>query len=266
MFKLYHFLLATCAIKVRLVLAEKSISYEEHLLNQDAGELATPEYLALNPAGVVPTLVHDDLVLVESSVIMNYLEDVAPEISLRPEAAVDRAKMNMWMKLADELYLSALGFLSYATVLRPKFLAMDAATLEQEYTKTTDPKRRAMKRELIENGLKADSVKQALVHLAGMLDRMENSLNESEYLAGDQYSLADSALTPFVYRLSLMRLLDPSEGARPKLTEWWQRIQERPSFDSVIGSRVSPEIGSMISAVVTPDLPTIKKMMLNSGR
>jgi len=263
MLKLYHFVLATCGIKVRLVLAEKSIAYEEHLLDPDAGDLSTREYLELNPAGVVPTLVYEDLVLTESSVIMNYLEDFDSRVSLRPESAVDRAKMNMWMKLADEVYLPALGVLSYATILRPKFLALNNDALEQEYIKTSDLKRRAMKRELIENGLDSDSVLPALRSISGMLNRIEDELGESEFLAGDNYSLADSALTPFVYRLSLMSLLEQPEIVRPKLLAWWDRVQGRPSFDSVVRSRIEPGIEAMVAAVVARDLDVIHAKMLN---
>jgi glutathione S-transferase len=264
MFELYHFVLATCGIKVRLVLAEKSIAYKEHLLDQDAGDLTTPEYLALNPQGMVPTLVHDDLVLVESSVIMNYLEDVDPKVSLRPESAFDRAKMNMWMKLADEVYLSALGILSYATILRPKFLAMSNDALELELAKTTDLERRAMKREVVKKGLESGLVLQALSSLSEMLDRMESFLNNSEYLAGAKYSLADSALTPFIYRLSLMGLLEQPGVQRPKLIKWWKNIQIRSSFDSTIRKRIGPEIEAMVAAVIAPILPNIYQKLSKS--
>ncbi|MEC8426969.1 MAG: glutathione S-transferase family protein [Pseudomonadota bacterium] len=257
MLKLYHFLLATCGTKVRFVLAEKGMDYEECILDPDAGDLTTPEYLKLNPNGVVPTLVHDDHVITESSVIMNYLEDLDPESSLRPPAAYERAKMNTWMKLADEKYLSALGALTYATLIRPKLLALDQQSREEEYGKTQDPERRSLKRDLIEQGLDSKVIPGALKALDGMLDRIENSLAEGEYLAGVTYSLADAAIAPFVYRLSLMNLLQNPETQRPALLAWWDRIQSRPSYDAVIRNSMDSGVEQLIRAITEPELPRI---------
>ena len=55
-FELYHNHMSTCSAKVRLVLAEKDVAWTGHLLDLRAGENLRPEYLKLNPAGVVPTL------------------------------------------------------------------------------------------------------------------------------------------------------------------------------------------------------------------
>ena len=57
--ELYYFPTATCGYKARLTLAEKGVEYVHRVLNRDAGDLSTPEYLSLNPNAVVPTLVHN---------------------------------------------------------------------------------------------------------------------------------------------------------------------------------------------------------------
>ena len=69
MLKLYHGTTSVCAVKVRLVLAEKRLEWESELLNLQRGEQMRPEYLALNPNGVVPTLVHDGNAVIESAVL-----------------------------------------------------------------------------------------------------------------------------------------------------------------------------------------------------
>ena len=84
MLKLYQGRVAVCAIKVRLTMAEKGIDFEPVNLNLRAGDQHKPEYLKLNPNGVVPTLIHDDFVLIESSVIMQYLDEVFPGPLLQP--------------------------------------------------------------------------------------------------------------------------------------------------------------------------------------
>ena len=91
MLKLFEASTAVCAIKVRLVLFEKGKSFENQNINLWAGEQFNPEYLRLNPNGVVPTLDDDGCIITEISVIMHYLEDVYPTPSLLPIEPIKRA-------------------------------------------------------------------------------------------------------------------------------------------------------------------------------
>jgi len=84
MLEFYHSPLSTCSQKVRLALAEKALPWASHHIQFNQGDHLSPEYLKLNPNGVVPTLVHDGAVITDSSVINEYLEDVYPEPPLRP--------------------------------------------------------------------------------------------------------------------------------------------------------------------------------------
>src|ERR1044071_4316843 len=84
MIELYHNDMSVCAAKVRLALAEKGVEHRAHHLNLRAGDQKTPEYLKLNPKGVVPTLVHDGFVVTESVVINEYVEDAFRSPPLMP--------------------------------------------------------------------------------------------------------------------------------------------------------------------------------------
>lgn len=79
MIKLYHGTTSVCAIKVRLVPAEKGLDWEGEILNLQQGDQHMPEYLKLNPNGVIPTLVHDGNVIIESSIILGYLDEAFPD-------------------------------------------------------------------------------------------------------------------------------------------------------------------------------------------
>jgi glutathione S-transferase len=82
----YHNIISTCSQKVRLCFAEKGLTYVDRRVEfRDGGHLS-PEYLKLNPNGVVPTLVHDGNPVIDSSVIMEYLDEAFPETSLTPLA------------------------------------------------------------------------------------------------------------------------------------------------------------------------------------
>src|SRR6187399_1083501 len=97
-FTLYNAPQSTCSQRVRFVLNAKGLPFEEHKLDLLAGDQLKPEYLALNPNGVVPTLVHDGAVVVDSSVIIEYLDEVAPEPeSFTPASPAARAQMRSHM-------------------------------------------------------------------------------------------------------------------------------------------------------------------------
>src|SRR5690606_28258899 len=112
--KLYHHNISVCAQKVRLQLAEKRIPYEVVDVDLMRGEHLQPAYLKINPKGLVPALVHDGAPVVESTVIMEYIEDVFPEPPLRPAAALDRARMRQWAKVPDDGIHVACASVTYA--------------------------------------------------------------------------------------------------------------------------------------------------------
>src|ERR1700755_3623502 len=84
---LYHNDMSVCAQKVRLTLAEKGLAYEDKHLDLRAGDPKQPEYLKLNPNGYVPTLIHDDFVVYESTVVCEYIDDAFPDPPLKPADA-----------------------------------------------------------------------------------------------------------------------------------------------------------------------------------
>ena len=95
MLELYHFDRSTAAQKVRIALAEKGLEWEGHYINTgfDKRDQHDPDYLKINPRGVVPTLIHDGKVIRESNVILEYLEDAFPAHPLRPADPFERAEM-----------------------------------------------------------------------------------------------------------------------------------------------------------------------------
>lgn len=234
MLELYYFEAATCGRKVRLQLAEKGIDYVQRLLDRDAGDLTTPEYRALNPNGYVPTLVHDGHVVTESTVIMNYIEDIRPALPLRPDDPLARARMNIWLKWADEKYLAALGLLTYAVSIRKKILKKSPEELEAYFAAIPDASRRERRQDAVLKGVAGDRCLEALGTLDRMLADMETSLDSGRWLAGDAVSLADCAIVPFVWRLDELSFQELWTRSRPKVEDWWRRIHERPSFDTVI--------------------------------
>ena len=90
---LYHHGSSVCAAKVRLLLAEKSVPWEGIYVDILRGDQFDPAYMKLNPKAVVPTLVHDGKIIVESTVICEYLDEVFPTPALKPATPERRAAM-----------------------------------------------------------------------------------------------------------------------------------------------------------------------------
>ena len=90
MLELHHAHISTCSQKVRLCLAEKGLAWTSHPIEFATGAHLTPAYLALNPNGVVPTLVHDGNVITESSLILYYIDEAFPTPSLMPTSPITR--------------------------------------------------------------------------------------------------------------------------------------------------------------------------------
>ena len=235
MLKLYDGTTSVCAIKVRLVLAEKGLAFESKTLNLRAGDQFAPEYLKLNPGAVVSTLLDDDFVVIESSIIQCYLEDRFPEPSLLPASAQDRSRMRHWMKRIDAPTHPDCGVLTHATAFRGSFLKKSKAEQDAHFAAMPDPARRERQREVYAQGLEAPIVVGAVQRFDSLLNDMEAVLQSSQWLAGPDYSLADAAATPYPDRLAKLKLLDLWQEDCPRLMDWYARIKQRASYKLAVG-------------------------------
>lgn len=233
MLELHHNNMSVCAQKVRLVLAEKRLSPVEHHLNLRAGDQLNPAYLALNPMGVVPTLVVDGRPIIESTLIAEYLDEAHPEPSMRPADLVARAEMRRWANIPDQGLHAACGTVSSAIAFRHQYLALSADELERNIAETPDPARRERKRQTIELGLDAPGAPPALRTYDNVLARMQAQLADGRpWLMGEQYTLADVAMTPYLVRLDHLQLAG-MWADRPGVTGWLDRIRERANFSAI---------------------------------
>jgi glutathione S-transferase len=256
MLELYHALTSTCSQKVRLCLAEKRLEWVDRRLNLAANDQLAPDYLALNPNGVVPTLVHDGQAIVDSSVICEYLDEVFPQQRLTPDDAVARAHMRAWMRFLEEVPTVAIRVPSFHQVLARRFETLDAERFNAEVADAR-PLRKNFYRRMGPHGFNAEEVRVSLDELSRTLDRMEHALANGPWLLGDAYTLADIVVTPTIDRMADLGL--SSLWARhPRVSDWYRRIQARPAFAAAYppGTRLSE-----VAAV----RPLEERMMAEAG-
>ena len=132
-----------CTQKVLITLEEKGVPYTTRDVDLFNNEQYRPEYLAINPKGVVPVLVHDGKVITESTLICEYLDDTFPEPRLIPTAPYDRALMRKWSKAVDEGLFEATRELSFSAMFRERMRGMSDAQREARFTNVGDPNKRA---------------------------------------------------------------------------------------------------------------------------
>ena len=142
MIELYHNDTSVCAQKVRFALAEKQLSWESHHLNLRAGDQQQPEYLKLNANALVPTLVDNGTVIIESTVINEYLDDTYPQAALKPMDGAGRARMRLWTKQLDESVHAATSVVSSAIAFRYQKLAIGMEAVAEFLQKMPDPVKR----------------------------------------------------------------------------------------------------------------------------
>lgn len=213
---LYHGRASTCSKKVRLALYEKGVSFESRLVDLARQEQKAPDYLALNPKGVVPTLVHDGHPVVESSIILEYVEDALSGPPLAPEAPHQRAAMRLWLRFSDES--------AYPAIAGPTWEYMQdlAASRPGSGTPSAPPSRpRYSQAELAE----ADD------RMSGCIAALEKALTGQDWLVGERFTLADAAVLPFAVRIRNLRPDFINTTRQPAVTAWLERAALRPSFD-----------------------------------
>ncbi len=237
--KLYHNDMSVCAQKVRFALAEKKLAWESHHMNLRAGDQQKPEYLQLNPNAVVPTLVDNGSVIIESTVINEYLDDAYPEIRLRPMDAVGRARVRLWTKQLDEGVHAATSVVSSAIAFRHQKLAAGMEALEEFHKKMPDPVKREKSWENITKGVESGFFPEAVKRFDKLLADMESSLADSTWLAGKDFSLADVGYAPYITRLDHLQLQFLWDK-RPHIPAWYDQLRERRAYTEALEKWFNP--------------------------
>jgi glutathione S-transferase len=221
-FTLYNAPQSTCSQRVRFVLNAKNIPFDEIKLDLLAGDQLKPDYLALNPSGVVPTL--------DSSVIIEYLDEIAPEpTKFAPVNPVLRAKMRALMHFIDEMPAPAVRVPTFNLAFLPRFAAMseDAFKTFAE----SKPLRREFMLAMGRTGFPQKDMDEALARLRRTYERMDSEIAKSggPWLLGVDISLADVMLMPAVVRMAdLCRASDWQD--LPRVVRWYEAIAAHPAF------------------------------------
>jgi glutathione S-transferase len=200
MIKLYDYPQCPFCRKVRIVLAEKDIKYERIFVDLRKKEQKQTDFLKLNPYGKVPVIEDDGVVIYESSVINEYLDERYPSPPLMPSDPAGKAKVRILVDFCE------------SHLFPPWYNVYKEITFKGEHERNHD---------LVEKGKN---------EIKGYLYRLEKELKGKDYLVSS-YSLADIAFTPRIALFESLGITTSPEFIN--VTKWIERIQSRPSYQSL---------------------------------
>jgi glutathione S-transferase len=233
--ELYHFWSSVCSVKVRMCLEAKGVSWTSRYIDLFRFDQMQPEYLELNPDGVVPTLVHDGRPIRESSVINEYIDDAFDGPPLKPKSALLRARMREFVRLCDD-GLPSIVLPTMVKYILPKLRNRwgDEELARKAEERPTEFYRRVHKK-AVEGAVADEELAECFARLDKILDRMEDALTTNgDYVIGE-FSLADIAVAPYLFRLSALgeeRFWSATK--RPNVARWYGEMLGRDAFQVAV--------------------------------
>jgi glutathione S-transferase len=202
MIRLYQAMYSPFCHRVRIVLKEKELDYQSVMIDLAKGENRTDQFLRLNPLGKIPVLADEDLILADSNIINEYLNEEYPYPELMPEDAQEKAQARLWCSQINHM-------------VSDSFMDMFFASMAKEKGEPVDEGRLSKGQGLIQK----------------FLELADRNLKGKEYLVGT-YSLADVAFAPWVNRFEKYGIAIPENLTN--LQAWMKRLATR---NSVVSTR-----------------------------
>lgn len=235
MVELYHFWSSVCSIRCRMALEEKGVAWTSRYVDLFRLEQTKPEYLKINPGGIVPTLVHNGAPIRESTIINEYIDEAFDGPSLVPTDPLKAARMREFTRRCED------DFPSIVKLTAVKYLLPKLRNRWSDEELTEAVKRRPLPfyqdihGRALRGEITAEELGQCLATLESLLDEMNTLLVPGPWIVGEQFTLADIAVAPYMYRLWALgagKFWSPS--LRPNVDAWYKRISARPAFDKAV--------------------------------
>lgn len=229
MLKLYHWEPNANSGKPMLTLAEKGVEYESHYLDLLKFDQHQPAYLAINPDGTIPAMVHGDRVLTESTPMMEYVDEAFDGPPLRPADPKARWQMRWWMRFFDAYFGPSLSMIGWHVFVGPSARNRDPAELEAAIARIPLESRRIAWRKALFNEFSEAELNESRRRVAFATDVLEEHLSRQPYIAGETFSLGDINGFNLGYALPISQPERCNDEKTPHIMEWLRKIYERPA-------------------------------------
>jgi glutathione S-transferase len=224
-----------CCMKVRMVLAEKSLDWTLRPVLTSRFEHYDPEYTKLNPLNLIPTLVVDGVPFIQSGVIAEYLDDKYPVPPLRPKDPRKLAKVREWMREEEEFFFRLITTMSYNTMMKMRAKGYGMAQLREWSKRHPDQERAQDYLRRVTGPADVNAIAEAEKKFRWHAERLEQQLASScgPWIVGDQFTLADVCVGPIFDRIEWLDREFLWKGL-PNVDTWYRRMKQRPSFQAAM--------------------------------
>ena len=226
---LYHWEPNANSGKPMLALMEKGVAFTSHYLDLLRFDQHKPEYLAINPLGPIPAMVHGDRVLTESTAIMEYVDEVFEGPRLMPEDPRDRWRVRWWMKFMDQWLAPSFSMIGWKVFVGPAVRSRDPQELQAAVERIPLPERRVAWRKAITGQFGTDELAESQRRVALGIRMLEEELAKRPWLASDQFSLADINGFNLAYALPVAQPALSNDDLTPNILRWLRTIYARPA-------------------------------------
>jgi glutathione S-transferase len=227
--KYYHAEPLANSLKSMIPLFEKGLEFESVYVNLHKFEQHEPWFLAINPEGQVPVLDHDGVIVTHTTVINEYLEDAFPAAPpLRPNTPVGNARMRYWNKFVDEHVMNFVSMHGWHRLVGIIARKIESGEFEKMLERIPLHEQREKWR-TARSGFSEADLANATRKIEVAVDKVDAQLGESEWLAGDTFTLADINFYSHCGMMIERMFPDLEIAARcPRLVEWRDRVTARP--------------------------------------
>jgi glutathione S-transferase len=233
--ELYHYEPYANSMKTMVALYEKGIAFTSRYVDILKFEQHAAAFVKLNPNGQVPVLVHDGRVVAESTVINEYLEDVFPQVRLRPADAYERHRMRVISKWTDEILMPSVSMLGWHIRFHPFVKSLPEKEFQRRVAQIPLKEMRDKWQTTRKGAFTEEVLGESRRKIRWMLGKMEEILAQSPWLAGGTYSLADINTYPMIEGTARLYPEFWTPDNVPRSMEWLARINERPAVKAAFG-------------------------------
>jgi len=227
---LFHFATSNCSQRVRFVLEEKGVGWVSHHVDLIKCENATPEFIAINPKGVVPVLIHDGQTIVESNDIICYVDQNFDGPVLSPQSSADGEYLEDSLKRSSD-FQASLKLLTYEFLFKP-FRRMNERQLDEYSEGTQNPELVNFMREFSsEEGFSRERIIAAVTEAEDVFKFLQDRLETHPWLTSNDFGLTDISWVVNIHRFSHMHY---PISEFPLVTDWLERVRARPAFKRAI--------------------------------
>lgn len=234
----YHAEPVANSLKSMIPLKEKGLEFESVYVDLHKFEQHSDWFVKINPEGQVPVLDHDGAIITHTTVINEYLEDVFPDVPLRPRDPVGAARMRYWNKFIDEHVMNHVSMHGWHRMVGVIARNIESGEFEKLLENIPLPDQRK-KWLTARSGFSDADLANATDKIVYAVDKVENQLGETRWIAGDDFTLADINFYSHCGMMVERMFPDLNIAQRaPRLVEWRDRMTAR---DGVAAALAMPD-------------------------